>query len=249
MTRLILTILMLFPMVELSANNIYWENMSLQEKDDVLHRDSVPKIVLDIYNGKYQLKDDDANWENLDYLIMPTPDSLLRAFKFHSFNKLLLKSDGAVLEAMGTYVYSLFLSDPDYILCYLDKHPDIRNLYILDIGFELYCQNPEQASSTPFLQFKNSALDKTGDGDKALVERFLFDLENKVNELSDTPTELVISNQSYVQDSIESPANIQTLQTEQVGNVAPIIIDETHEKSLWQRIVDWFRNLWNKIFD
>ncbi|MCM1355057.1 MAG: hypothetical protein NC212_01460 [Staphylococcus sp.] len=249
MTRLILTIFMLFPVVKLFGNNIYWENMNSQEKDAVLHSDSVPKIVIDIYSGKYELSDNDTYCKYLDYLLEPTSDDMLRAFKFHSFNKSLLKSDGAVAEGMGIYLYRLFQSDPEYVICYFDQYPDIMDHYVLAIAFELYCEAPCGPSSIPFQEFKKSVIDKMGEKHKEMTRHLLHDIEEKVNELLDEPKDSTVTQQPHVMDSVKSLPVMKAAPTGQVDKIIDTAqTAELPEKSLWQRIVDWFRALWDRIF-
>lgn len=115
----------------------YWETFNDQEKEAVLNNANVPDLIKSLFYTPVSLTDDSTTECILEILSTPQQDWRCRAFFFYMFNNYFLKSDGALAEMVAPYCYKVFVSNPEYVLAYINANSDLLNWYASGVGNEL----------------------------------------------------------------------------------------------------------------
>lgn len=119
----------------------YWEDLSCAQKSEIL--ENCKSVAMKrFYEGKFVPTDDDKTWELLSELVSSS-DSIL-PLSFYLFNKICIKSDGALSEMVGEFCAKLLAKHSLYILTYFSKERILKvnkplwKKYALFVGSELY---------------------------------------------------------------------------------------------------------------
>jgi hypothetical protein len=119
----------------------YWEDLSCSQKSEVLANCNSVSIKR-FYEGKFIPTDDDKTRKLLDELVSSN-DSIL-PLSFYLFNKICVKSDGALAEMIGKYCAEFLVKSSKYLLTYFSKERKLKvnkpiwKEYARSIGCELY---------------------------------------------------------------------------------------------------------------
>lgn len=138
--------LLTFSMTALGADNVrFWEQYSEAEKSHVFNSGSIKTSVVGVYDDSLAIGDNEEALKILDFLsdykYGHHADGIVDAFYIHCFSKILRKADGALSEVMGEYCMRIIKKSPDYAILYLKAHGEIREAFVMHIGFEVLCSD------------------------------------------------------------------------------------------------------------
>lgn len=164
-------------MAALGADNVrFWEQYSDAEKSHVIKSGAIEASVLGVYNDSFAISDNEETFNILDFLsdykYGDHADAIVDAFYIHCFSKVLRKSDGALAEAMGDYCMRIIKRSPDYAILYLRAHEEIRDAFVMNIGFEVLCSDDQDSI------YEN--LRKSLKSDPSFAEEFVTAVKNWV---------------------------------------------------------------------
>lgn len=122
---------------------LYWEDISETNQKRIITSTKTKEIVYQFVCNPWIIKDDKRTFCLLDTLSSLSDDSEIKALYFYEFNKLLLSNqkDGALGEAFGDYVHRVLISDPEYVLFYLQNNAIYEGCYISELGQYYYYNN------------------------------------------------------------------------------------------------------------
>ena len=123
--------------VSLAQSGIYWEDLSAERQNAIISSNDIDPIVLDFFNGKRFPSDDEATFDYLGILVSKTDVDELKALYFYLLNRVAYKSDGALSETMGSYLYRFLMNCPQYVFEYLCGNEEFWKVYVSHIGYEL----------------------------------------------------------------------------------------------------------------
>ena len=127
------------------SQNAYWEDLNSVQQQEVLNKCTSAEI-LSLFHGNLSLTDNEASELILKELVV-NDDSVLLPLYFYMFNNVVVKSDGALAELVGSYCFDILLNYPDYVLKYFlldvkkNKEKSLMKYYSDFIGYELYFKN------------------------------------------------------------------------------------------------------------
>lgn len=141
---------------------IYWEDMNKSLQENILNSPATHKIAVDFYLGSFIISDNDSTIKLLNKITSKNSHSQENIFYFYVFNKICLKSDGALSEMLGAYCLKFILNNPELTLSYFKRNPEIEKLYAMFIGYELYFKEEETSDiEYNYEEFKNAIEIKT----------------------------------------------------------------------------------------
>lgn len=111
----------------------YWEDISEEEKLNILGREDVDKDICKLFNNNSFTN---FNHNILKTLVSSPSNKSIKALYFYVFNQICIKADGETSEILGNYCLVMILSDIDYTLSYIKKHPEILEAYSQKLGYE-----------------------------------------------------------------------------------------------------------------
>jgi hypothetical protein len=117
---------------------IYWEDLTSNEKDNILNTFEIEKNAINYYNGKFTISDNDETTRLLEIITSNTERQEIVSFYFYIFNQMCLKADGAISEIIGKYCQRIIINDPLYAINYFIGNKKILETYANLIGYELY---------------------------------------------------------------------------------------------------------------
>lgn len=117
---------------------VYWENLSVNQKNDILISDNISKDALEFYKGNFKIGDNSQTTTLLNMLSSIGDKEKTTPFYFFLFNQICIKADGSLSEILGNYCQKIVLSFPTYVVAYLGKNEDILKKYAQYLGYELY---------------------------------------------------------------------------------------------------------------
>lgn len=124
----------------------FWEQYSEAEKSGLLKSGAIETSVVGIYNGSFAIGDNVETFKLLDLLSdykygCSQANAIVDAFYIHCFSKILRMSDGALSEVMGEYCIRIVKKSPEYTISYLKSHQEIRDAFVIHIGYEVLCSD------------------------------------------------------------------------------------------------------------
>jgi len=120
----------------------YWEDFNCKQKEDMLNV-CKSELIKNLYSKKFILSSDNDNIHKLLKELVTSSDTIL-PLSFYLFNKICIKSDGALAEIVGKYCVELFVRHPRYIMTYFTKEKTsnikkpLIKVYAMFVGSELY---------------------------------------------------------------------------------------------------------------
>ena len=161
---------------------MYWEDFTAEKRESILEQ--VNPLISDYYSGRFSVSDDKRTEDLLNLLTSQQKDMDFKALYFSVFNRILMSSDGALAERLGSYTIMMVCENPGYILTYLRKNKMLEEEYIHSIGTEIFLsQGLSTDEETSLESLKRSILSKTND--KSLVEPFLRRIESILSSLKE----------------------------------------------------------------
>jgi hypothetical protein len=118
--------------------NIYWENMTKSEQENILRSSQMDKNAIKCYQGNFRTTDNHSTRNLLDKIISEKNSTKETVFYFYVFNQICLKSDGALSEILGNYCMKFLLRNPVLVLRYFQQNKETEKKYGELIGSELY---------------------------------------------------------------------------------------------------------------
>jgi hypothetical protein len=123
----------------LPGNYVYWEDLTDDQKDEILNSNAVNKEALAFYKGEQQVSDNSKTIALLDTLSSITSsEKKTTSFYFFLFNQICIKADGALAEMLGDYCQRIVLNSPEYVINYFIKNENVLKKYAQYLGYELY---------------------------------------------------------------------------------------------------------------
>lgn len=160
--KVIIASIMIFSFINLipGKKNRYWEDMNASEQAEVISNPKIDTLVINYYEGKIEVTDDEKTFELLETL--SRPDSQVLPLYYYLFNKICLKSDGALSEVLGVYCAYMILYNPEYVINHFTiTRKNTKNdkclyeVYAELIGYEMYFKEERHSDLTyNFRQFK-----------------------------------------------------------------------------------------------
>ncbi len=140
---IIVICLLIFSTVQCNGNNlkndyVYWEDLSKNQKKEILDSQEIDKEVLAFYNGEFKLGDNEQTTILLNKLSSATSEAKSFPLYFFLFNQVCAKSDGAISEFLGSYCQKVILNSPEYIFHYFIENENLLKIYAQYLGYELY---------------------------------------------------------------------------------------------------------------
>lgn len=137
---------LIFSMIALGTDNVrFWEQYSDAEKYHIIKSGAIEASIVGIYDDSFEIGDNEETFKILDYLSEYKygihTDGIVDAFYIHCFSKILRKADGALSEVMGDYCMRILKKSSNYAILYLRAHEEIRDAFIMHIGFDVYCSD------------------------------------------------------------------------------------------------------------
>ena len=131
----------------LPGNYVYWEDLTDNQKDEILNSKVVNKEALAFYKGERQIGDNNKTIALLDTLSsIINSEEKVTSFYFFLFNQICIKADGALSEILGDYCQRIVLNSPEYVINYFIKNENVLKKYAQYLGYELYFK--EEGTST-----------------------------------------------------------------------------------------------------
>lgn len=161
----------------------YWENLSLDEQHEIICSGKVSKNILDLYNAKFIPSDNEETIALLKTLSNLSANTKLKSLYFYLFNQICKYSDGGLSELLGKYCMEVILSDPKYVLLYMNENPLLLKKYIDFLGSEFYYKEGENSDiKYNFDDFRQIISEQLGqDEEYQIVLSALFSgIENKM---------------------------------------------------------------------
>ena len=101
---------------------VYWENMTKNQRIDVLSSKLIDKNAIEFYEGKLKIGDNNQTIALLNTLSVLSNKGNLSPFYFFLFNRVCNEADGALSEMLGDYCQRIILDSPAYTIGYFTKH-------------------------------------------------------------------------------------------------------------------------------
>lgn len=124
--------------VGFTANYIFWEELTDNQKEDILNSNYIYDKAILFYKMKSKISDNDESKSLLDTLSAMTNNEKVNAFYFFLFNQICLSSDGAVSDLLGNYCQRIILNSPEYVIEYFLRNDILLHKYAQYLGYELY---------------------------------------------------------------------------------------------------------------
>lgn len=122
---------------------LYWEDFSEIHQKQIITSSKNSEIVYQYACNPWDIKDSQKTFCLLDTLSSLSDDEEIKALYFYEFNKVLISSqkDGALGEAIVDYVHRVIISDPGYVLFFLQNNAVYEEIYLSGLGQYYYFSN------------------------------------------------------------------------------------------------------------
>ena len=162
----------------------YWEDFTEKEKQEVLSSD-ISKIVKDFYNKTLEITDNDKLLVLLDSLDELNHTCEKNALHLYLFTSLCQRSDAAVSEVLGNYCQNIILSNPDYVINYLNSNTALKRNCVQYLGSELYFKERNTSKiKYNYKQFKEILIKKLGtDKNNLKLNQLFAELEEAMHRM------------------------------------------------------------------
>lgn len=159
--------------------HIYWEDIPESERVRIIESDEFNQKISQIP----KLTDDDNEALLLRVTGVDAGEDTL-PFYFYTFNRWVVKSDGAVSEIMYPYCMKMILNHPDYSFEYFKSHPKLMENYILLIIDEFIFIDSGEDRENSYRKFCMTLRDKMEDFTRheKVYHVFCKHLIDKINE-------------------------------------------------------------------
>ncbi len=117
---------------------VYWENMTKNQRSDILNSKHIDKYAIEFYDGKLKIGDNNQTIELLNTLSLLSNKGNLSPFYFFLFNRICNEADGALSEMLGDYCQRIILDSPAYTISYFTEHKTLLKKYAEYLGYEMY---------------------------------------------------------------------------------------------------------------
>lgn len=117
---------------------IYWENLSKTEQENILHSPQIDKNAIKYYHGSFKATDNQQTEDLLRRIISENNLTKETVFYFYILNQICLKSDGALSEILGKYCMKFLLRNHALVLRYFQQNKKVEKVYGEFIGYEFY---------------------------------------------------------------------------------------------------------------
>ncbi len=124
--------------INLLCNYVYWEDLTDNQKDDILNSEEVNREVVAFYQGNLKIGDNNQTINLLDTLSFFAKKEKISALYFFLFNQICINADGALAEMIGSYCQTIILNSPTYVINYFSNNEHILKIYAQYLGYELY---------------------------------------------------------------------------------------------------------------
>lgn len=171
---------------ETKEDYIYWEDLTDTEKSNILNSNVINEKVIDYYNNKLILNDDQIMINLLDTLTQLNKNKEKIILYFYIFNQICSEADAAVSEGLGAYCQRMLLNYPLYIINYFNKNHSVKNTYANILGYEFYFK--EEGTSMMeynYAEFKEILKDSIEDTEKYrnVLKDFLLDIDTAMKSV------------------------------------------------------------------
>jgi hypothetical protein len=167
---------------------IYWEDMTKTEQERVLCSSKICKNAVKYYQGTFRVSDDKLTEKFLTRISSAGNSNQEKAFYFHIFNQICLKSDASLSEILGEYCMKFILRMPKITLSYFQRNVKIEKVYSLFLGSEFFFieegSSDLRYSYEDFKQILESKVKKNQKYKKSLL-MFYKDLESAMKEMNE----------------------------------------------------------------
>lgn len=160
----------------------YWEQFSMKERESILFSASTSNQERDFYFKKFEPSDDERTFSLLDLLTYNNNSSNTRALHFYLFNNIALNADGALAEVMGDYFVYWLKDNGAFVLRYLQDHPQLEKVYLLNIGSAFYFGD----QPLRYDEFKQTVTDQLGPNELTYSIDFFHELESILISFQET---------------------------------------------------------------
>ncbi len=137
----------------------YWEDLTTQEQQRLLqHRETTDGMRALVGGENFDKIGFQETFKVLDAINLSSPE--LRPLHLHTFNILILQSDGYLSEGIGKYAAVMIENEPVYALSNILSAKKLHNNYVYYIGYEFYSRGGTEGE-TELKRWKTSVLERS----------------------------------------------------------------------------------------
>ena len=162
----------------------YWEQMTLEQQQDVLQLEGISANAVEYYEGNSSNAEDIDILSLLETLIQPQSNLGVKAFYFNVFNKVVTTSDGKLNQILPPYIVDIVVNEPQYILNYFIRNSEMMQTYASLLGKAFFNQNESSNGLCTFDQFQNQLTRETIDYPQfqTIQAEFFYFIQKTINE-------------------------------------------------------------------
>ena len=139
---------------------IYWQQMTLEQRQAVLQLEDVSADAIAYYENSGANADNINILNLLQTIIQPQTNVGIKAFYFNVFNMLVYSSDDKLNHILPSYMVDLVLNEPQYVLNYFIRNGEAMQLYGSILGKAFFNQNEPSNGLCTFKDFQDLLTDR-----------------------------------------------------------------------------------------